>query len=55
MSDVPYDSGGKHQDDKKFKENYDRIFGKPCSECGMTKGQHKMDCTMNWRAPRDSK
>lgn len=48
-----YDSGGHKRDDTKYKENYSNIFGKPCSECGMTKGQHKMDCSMNWRAKRD--
>jgi hypothetical protein len=47
--EYPYDSGGKHQDDKKFKENYAKIFGKPCPECKGENGKHKMDCSMNWR------
>lgn len=49
-----YDSGGHHKDDYKYKKNYANIFDKPCSECGLKSG-HKMDCTMNWRAQRDSK
>ena len=38
-----YDSGGKHQDQKKYADNYERIFG--CKECKMKDGQHKMDCS----------
>lgn len=49
MASWEYDSGGHKKDPKKYKENYDKIFGKPCPECGMVKGQHKMDCSMNWR------
>ena len=48
-----YDSGGHHKDDKKYKENYALIFGKPCTECGLKNG-HKMDCTMNWRSKNDN-
>jgi hypothetical protein len=49
MSNWEYDSGGHKKDQKKYKENYDKIFGKPCPECGLMKGRHKMDCSMNWR------
>lgn len=44
MSNWSYDSGGHHKNQKLYAENYDRIFGKPCPECGMRKGQHKMSC-----------
>jgi len=42
-----YDSGGKlkYQDKNKFNENFERIFGKACEECGMRKGQHKATCS----------
>jgi hypothetical protein len=43
MSNWQYDSGGKHKDQKKYVENYERIFG--CKECGVKGGQHKMDCS----------
>ena len=29
--------------DELYKQNWDKIFGKPCEECGM-KGEHKMSC-----------
>lgn len=47
MSNWTYTSGGlhKHQDQKKYKENYERVFGKPCEECGMRGGQHKASCS----------
>lgn len=51
MGDVSNGKGSKRRlgaDDKKYADNYNTIFGKPCSECGM-KGTHKMDCSMNWR------
>lgn len=35
------------QDDL-YKQNYDNIFGKPCSECGVKRG-HKTDCSLDWR------
>lgn len=47
-----YDSGGHHKDNKKYAENYDRIFGAvwPCEECGNRQAQgHKMSCSHNWR------
>lgn len=53
MANWKYDSGGHKKDDQKYKENYAKIFGKPCVECGLEKGQHKMDCTMNWRNKND--
>jgi len=51
MGDVGNGKGSRKRigaDDKKYADNYNTIFGKPCSECGM-KGTHKMDCSMNWR------
>ena len=33
------------EDRKKFEDNWDAIFAKPCKECGL-KGQHKMDCSV---------
>jgi len=30
--------------DKAYKENWEKIFGKPCPVCGL-KGEHKTDCT----------
>lgn len=56
--EYPYDSGGKHQDDKKFKENYDKVFNNtwPCPECDNTRTQgHKLDCSKHWRNANDSK
>lgn len=54
--EYPYDSGGKHQDDEKYKENYDRIFSQNydengnCRECGLPRMKgHKLDCSKNWR------
>ena len=47
-----YDSGGKHTDQKKFEENFKRIFGKqwPCPECGNDSAKgHKPDCSKHWR------
>ena len=44
MSNWKYDSGGHKKDQKKYAENYARIFAKPCPQCG-TKNGHKMDCT----------
>jgi hypothetical protein len=47
-----YDSGGKQKDHKKYKENYDKIFGGkwPCKECGNNQVQgHKLDCSNHWR------
>ena len=38
-----YDSGGHKKDQKKYAENYERIFG--CRECKEKGGQHKMDCS----------
>ena len=37
----------KGADDKKFKDNYDKIFGnkKACPECGMVEPVHKMGCS----------
>jgi len=35
--------------DKAYADNWDKIFGKPCKECGLKGGQHKMDCSLNWR------
>jgi len=43
MASAPYDSGGKHTDQKKYAENYERIFG--CKECKMKGGEHKEDCS----------
>ena len=40
-----YNSGGKQKDQKKYAENYERIFGKPCEECGMRGKQHKLSCS----------
>jgi hypothetical protein len=34
-------------DKSKFNDNWDKIFAKPCPQCGM-KGNHKMDCTQPW-------
>ena len=45
MSNWQYDSGGHSKDYAAYRENYEKIFGKPCPECGMKKGQHKMDCS----------
>lgn len=50
-----YNSGGHHKDDKKYKENYDSIFKKPCTECGEPPGQHHKNCSLNWRAKRKDK
>lgn len=36
------------EDKKKIDDNWERIFGKPCKECGM-KGFHKMDCGTGFR------
>lgn len=36
-------------DQSKYNEGWDNIFGKPCSECGMKNGEHKLDCSRNWR------
>lgn len=50
--DVSNGKGSKRRigsDQNKYNEGWQNIFGKPCSECGMEKGQHKMDCSMNWR------
>lgn len=44
MGNWTYNSGGHHKDQKKYSENYDRIFGKACDECGMRGGQHKDTC-----------
>lgn len=46
-----YDSGGKskYQDKEKYAANYERIFGKPCKECGMKKGKHKLDCSQQYK------
>lgn len=52
MGDVSNGKGSKRRlgaDDKKYADNYSNIFGKPCVECGMEKGQHKLDCSLNWR------
>ena len=35
------------EDRKKFEDNWDAIFAKPCKECGL-KGQHKMDCSVSY-------
>jgi len=35
-------------DRKVYESNWDRIFAKPCPQCGM-KGSHKMDCTQPWQ------
>jgi hypothetical protein len=47
-----YDSGGHYKDQKKFEENFKRIFGAqwPCQECGNSsvKG-HKQDCPKHWK------
>ena len=51
-SDVSNGKGSKRRtgsDQNKYNEGWDNIFGKPCKECGLKKGQHKMDCSMNWR------
>lgn len=48
MSNWQYDSGGKHKDQKKYVDNYERIFGKKCDECGkmIKDGQgHSEDCS----------
>lgn len=34
--------------DQAYKDNWERIFGKPCPECGL-KGDHKMDCQTGFR------
>ena len=54
MSNWTYDSGGHKTDARKYKENYAKIFGKPCSECEQ-KGGHKLDCSMNWRNRDDNR
>lgn len=52
MGDVGNGKGSRKRigaDDKKYADNWDKIFGKPCGECGIKGGQHKMSCSMNWR------
>lgn len=53
MSNWKYDSGGHHKDHKKYSENYEKIFGKPCEECGMRGGQHKMSCSKGYEEKED--
>jgi len=40
---APYDSGGKHRDQQKYAENYERIFG--CKECKKKGGEHEPTCS----------
>lgn len=49
-----YDSGGKKKDLKKYRENYVKIFGKPCEECGMSGGRHKMSCSSQYKGEWDA-
>jgi hypothetical protein len=51
MSSWQYDSGGHKKDQKKYAENYTKIFGTwPCEECGNKQTQgHKLSCSKNWR------
>jgi hypothetical protein len=47
-----YDSGGHHKDQKKFEENFKKIFGAqwPCKECGNDSAKgHKKDCSQDWK------
>lgn len=54
MGDVGNGKGSRKRlgaDDKKYAENYAKIFGTwPCEECGNKQIQgHKMSCSKNWR------
>ena len=41
-------------DKQKFDNNWDKIFAKPCPECGM-KNFHKMDCSTGSRERYEQK
>lgn len=50
--DVSNGKGSKRRigsDQNKYNEGWSNIFGKPCKECGGEKGNHKTDCSLNWR------
>ena len=47
-----YDSGGHQKDQKKYSENFDKIFKAewPCPECKGTRIKgHNTDCSNHWR------
>jgi len=47
-----YDSGGHKKDQKKYSENYEKIFNVewPCPECGGSRVTgHQGDCSRHWR------
>lgn len=47
-NDITGDSLRSRGPSKAYTDNYERIFGKPCKECGM-KGGHKMDCNTGFK------
>ena len=42
-----YDSGGHHKDQKLYADNYERIFGKKCHNCGKRYKTDKCECEDN--------
>lgn len=47
-NDVTGDSIRTKGPSKKYEDNWEKIFGKPCPECGL-KGQHKMSCDYKYK------
>jgi len=45
-NDITGDSIKTRAASKAYADNYDRIVGKPCSECGL-KGEHEINCKLN--------
>lgn len=43
-NDITGDSIKTRGPSKAYQENWEKIFGKPCPECGL-KGEHKEDCS----------
>jgi excinuclease UvrABC ATPase subunit len=52
MSNWTYDSGGHKKDQKKYRENFEKVFDNewPCKECEGTRAKgHANTCSKHWR------